>query len=103
MLNVLRNSGCNSICINRKFVTDDQITGEYKICRLIDGSEIKVKMAVVDIDTSFLAMQGATVVCLENFTFDLVIGNVEGATCGCSPSKEWNTDDVVIAQQPYKP
>ena len=48
---------------------------------------------MADIDTPFLAMQEATVVCLENPIFDLVIGDVEVATCGCSPSKAWNIGD----------
>ena len=33
---VLRDSGCNSVCVDRKFVSDNQLTGEHKVCKLID-------------------------------------------------------------------
>ena len=69
VVNTLRDNGCNTICVNKKFVRNEQKTGEYKVCKLIDGSEQKLELAKVDIDTPYLTKQGITVVCMNDPTF----------------------------------
>ena len=85
VLNTLRDTGCNTICLRRKFVRGDQMTGKQKTCKLMDGSERTLQTAVVDIDTPYLKKRGATVVSLdlEDTKYNLVIGNVRGARCMC--------------------
>ena len=91
---VLRDSGCNSVCVDRKFVSDNQLTGEYKVCKLMDGSELKLPTAIIDIDTPYLKRQNVTAVCMERPSFELVIGDVEGAACKCNPNRLWQYKDM---------
>ena len=62
VVNTLPDTGCNTICVRRKFVRGDQMTGQQKTCKLMDGSERTLKTAVIDIDTPCLKKRGATVV-----------------------------------------
>ena len=91
---VLRDSGCNSVCVDRKFVSDNQLTGEYKVCKLMDGSELKLPTAIIDIDTPYLKRHNVTAVCMERPSFELVIGDVEGAACKCNPNRQWQPKDM---------
>ena len=38
VVNTLRDTGCNTICVRRKSVRGDQMTGKQKTCKLMDGS-----------------------------------------------------------------
>ena len=95
-VNTLRDTGCNAICVKKKFVRTDQMTGKHRLCKLIDGSERKLETAVVDINTPYFTKKGATVVCMEDSAYDLVIGNVEGATCKCNPNPDWTPRAVTV-------
>ena len=90
-VNIIRDSGCNSICVNKNLVSKKQMTGNFKVCKLMDGSEQKLPTALIDIDTPYLRKCNVTAVCLEKPIFDLVIGDVPGASCMCSPDLEWSS------------
>ena len=96
IVNTLRNSGCNSICVNKKFIPEDQMTGKQQICTLLDGSEKMLDTAIVDIDTPYFSKHGVEVVCLQDPTFDLVIGDVEGAACKCNPQPGWTPKPLPV-------
>ena len=91
VVNIIRDSGCNSICINKNFVSKKQMTGNLKVCKLMDGMEQKLPTALIDVDTPYLRKRNVTAVCLEKPIFDLVIGDVHGASCMCSPDLEWSS------------
>ena len=93
IVNTLRDSGCTAICVDRKFIQEDQLTGQYRRWKLIDGTERKLMTAIADIDTPYLTKKQATVVCMDNPTFELVIGDVEGAACKCNPKSDWTIED----------
>ena len=82
--------------MDRKFIDDDQLTGEYKKGKLIDGTERKLMTAVADVDTRYLTKRQVTVICMDNPISDLVIGNVDGAACKCSPKSDWMPGDSII-------
>ena len=88
VVNTLRDSGCTTICMDRKFIDDDQLTGGYKKCKLIDGTERKLMTAMADVDTPYVTKRQVTVVCMDNPISDLVIGNVDGAACKCRPKSD---------------
>ena len=96
VVNTLRDSGCTTICVDRKFIDDDQLTGEYKKCKLIVDTERKLMTAVADVDIPYLTKRQVTVVCMDNPTSDLVIGNVDVAACKCSPKSDWTPGDSII-------
>ena len=37
-MGVLRDTGCLTVVMKRSLVTDDQLTGNYEVCALIDGT-----------------------------------------------------------------
>ena len=92
VVNVLRDTGCNTLCVDKKFVANNQMTGEYVRCKLVDGTAKMIQTAIVDLDTAYLRQKGATVLCLENPVCDLVIGNVIGALCQCNPRQGWSIE-----------
>ncbi len=89
----LRDSGCNIVCVNRKFVSEDQLTGKTQVCKLADGTTRRLATAVVDIDSPYLKKSNMVVVCMMNPVFDLIIGDVEDASCKCSPDHTWKLDE----------
>ena len=53
---------------------DDQLTGETKTFTFLDGNPQQAKVARIDVDTPYLKKEKFEAVCLDNSTFDLVIG-----------------------------
>ena len=51
VVDTLRDTGCSTICVNKRLVAAKQLMGRYKICTLMDGAEKRFKTAIVDIDT----------------------------------------------------
>ena len=62
----------------------------------MDGSELKLPTAIIDIDTRspYLKRHHVTAVCMERPSFELVIGDVEGAACKCNPNRQWQSKDM---------
>ena len=55
---------------------------------MVDKSTFKAPKAIIEIDTPFL--KGAVpAVCLKDATYDLLIGNVEGARGADDPDENW--------------
>jgi len=96
VVTALRDSGCSTICVDRKLVRDDQLTGETKVCKLADGSERKLKVALIDIDSPYLTRARVVAMCMDDPTFALIIGDVEGATCKCNPNPDWSLDKTTV-------
>ena len=43
IVDTLRDSGCTTICVNEKLVQTHQLTGQYQVCKMIDGTEQKIQ------------------------------------------------------------
>ena len=50
----LRDTGCTTVCVNKKLVLPEQLTGCYKPCTLMDGSERLLETALVNLDTPYI-------------------------------------------------
>ena len=90
VVNVLRDSGCSTVCVNKDLVSQRQFTGKYKHCTLMDGTVRKFQTAVVNVDTPYIKKDKITVLCIENPEVDVVVGEVPGAKCSCSPDPHWS-------------
>ena len=77
-------------CVNEKLFQTHQLTGQYQVCKMIDGTEKRFKTAEVDIDTPYIKQQRASVVCIKDLEFGIVIGDITGARCKCNPNIKWN-------------
>ncbi|MGW8288995.1 MAG: hypothetical protein ACWGNP_01865, partial [Candidatus Bathyarchaeia archaeon] len=76
---VLRDTGCSTVVVRRSLISETDLTGKEELCVLIDGTVRRTPVAEINIDTPFL--QGkVTAVCMRNPLYDLIIGNVQGAT-----------------------
>ena len=93
IVEMLRDSGCDSVCVNRRLVMNNEMTGDYKVCQLVNGTEQKLPTALVDVDTPYLRKCNVVAVCLDEQVFDLIIGDVDGAVCKCNPDTTWSPED----------
>lgn len=74
----LRDSGCNTVLIKRKFVLPDQFTGNFKFIRCVNNYLVKTPVAMIYIDTPYLTGR-VEALCMKDAIYDLIIGNVQGA------------------------
>ena len=95
LLRTLRDSGATTVCINKKFVNERQLTGEYSSCRFLNGTVVSAETAIIDVDTPYLKQTEVSAICLTNPTYDLVIGDVPGARCKCNPNPKWKLKEKV--------
>ena len=76
---VLRDTGCNTVVVRRQLVEETQLTGESQSCILMDGTMRRVPIALIDVCTPYFRGQ-VKALCMNNPIYDVVIGNVPGAT-----------------------
>ena len=94
LVSTLRDTGCSTICVNSNLVKDDQLTGEMKTFTFLDGNPQQAKVARIDVDTPYLKKEKVEAVCLDNPTFDLVIGEVDNVRCRCNPDRNWKLESI---------
>jgi len=76
---VLRDTGCFTVVVRRSLVPDDKITDQVETCVFTDGTVRRTLVAEIRVDTPYFS--GPTMaMCMDNPVYDLVVGNVEGAT-----------------------
>ena len=51
---VLRDSGCNTTIVKEALVSEDEFTGNCQKCRLADGTIESFRVAMIQVDTSYL-------------------------------------------------
>ena len=76
--NVLRDSGCTTVCVKADLVQPEQYTGQSEACVLIDGVVKCYPTAIIEIDSPFYKGK-AKALCMEKPLHDLIIGNIDGA------------------------
>ena len=74
-VSVLRDTGCTTVVVRRDLVHDEQLTGEFRYYRMIDGTVKRAAMAVVDIETPYISGK-VPCLCIDSPTCDIVVGNV---------------------------
>jgi len=76
-VNVLRDTGCSTVIVRESLVSNDQLTGESRMCILIDGTVRKTPVANIHVQTPYLSGT-VKAICMKQPIYDLIIGNVEG-------------------------
>jgi len=87
-ISVLRYTGCPTVVVKRDLVTDDQLTGNYEVCALIDGTIRHTTVAEIEIDMPYYKSK-VRAVCTKELIYDAIVGNVEGVI---------NQEDIFEAQ-----
>lgn len=88
LVSVLRDSGCSSAVVRRSLVHDNQLTGRYRICVLIDGTARKVEVSKITVNTPFFVGE-VEALCMENPLYDLILGNIPGVRGPNDPNLDW--------------
>lgn len=78
-VDVLRDTGCSSVVVRKSLVPSDCFTGKQSLVRLADGQMTAYPLAKVSVKTPYFS-GGVTAVCMDNPVYDLIIGNIVGAT-----------------------
>ena len=76
-VNVLRDTGCNSVVVKEQFVSEEQFTGKTCYLITITNEAIRGKLAKVKVDTPYFSGE-IEATCLPNCAYDLIIGNIPG-------------------------
>ena len=77
VVKALRDSGCNTILVKKKFVLPEQFTGEFRSVRCVNNAVIRTPVAEIQIRTPFITGK-VEALCLNDAVYDLIIGNVDG-------------------------
>jgi len=75
----LRDTGCSAVIVRRSLVSETKLTGQEARCVLIDGTIRRAPVAQVFIDKPYFTGT-TTAVCMEKPLYDVIVGNIPGAT-----------------------
>ena len=78
LVNVLRDTGCSEVIINRDLVTEEDLTGRFCCMLLIYNTIRKVPIARVFIDTPYYIGE-VDIQCLSDVIYDVIMGNISNA------------------------
>ncbi len=86
---VLRDTGCSTVIVRQSLIKPNQYTGQTQVCRLVDGTLRKVPCIEVNLQSSFFTgvVKG---VGMKAPLFDVIVGNVKGATMLSSSAVKTN-------------
>jgi len=74
---VLRDTGCDGVIVKKKFVSEEQLTGEEGFMVMVDRTRTKAPIAKIQIKTPFYDGD-VSAYCLDDAIHDLILGNIEG-------------------------
>lgn len=98
VIQVLRDSGCSTVVVRKKFVTDKSYTGRMQKCVLIDGTVREVPIARLFVDTPFYKGDVDALV-FDSPIYDLILGNIPGVRQPLDPDSNWEPEDIVSDKQ----
>ena len=87
-VSVLRDSGCSTAVIKTDLVNENQMTGDYQSCVLIDGTIKHFPLARIRIDSPYFCRE-TDVLCMAKPVYELIIGNSHGARDASDPDVNW--------------
>jgi len=76
---VLRDTGCSTVVVRRSLIPEENLTDQEERCILIDGTVRQTPIARIFIGTPYFTGT-TTAVCMKNMLYDVIIGNIPGAT-----------------------
>ncbi|KAH9384146.1 hypothetical protein HPB48_026139 [Haemaphysalis longicornis] len=74
---VLRDTGCNTVIVNRSLVADTKLTGGMSTVQLLNRTCLSLPEADVEIDSPFFSGR-VLASCMDDPLCDVIIGNIEG-------------------------
>ena len=98
-ITVLRDTGSSSVVVRRSLIPDNKLTGQEALCILIDGTIRRTPVAEIFADTPYYRGL-TTAVCMPNPIYDLIVGNIKGATVPNPPPHITGAVSVTILKGP---
>ena len=87
----LRDTGCTGVIVKSSLVHNNQLTGETRQCIYIDGTSQELPVAHIHVQTPYYTGT-VEALCMDTPIYDLVIGNIPGATSATSINPIWDRD-----------
>ena len=72
---VMRDTGCTSIVVKSSLVNEDQYTGSYRVCKLIDGTVRRFPLVFIQVESDHVNGD-VEAIAMNKPVYDLIIGNV---------------------------
>ncbi|GFR80635.1 Gypsy retrotransposon integrase-like protein 1 [Elysia marginata] len=77
-VDVMRDTGCEGVVVQRQLVDAGQLTGECCLLLRIDNTALLAEKAVINLRTPFLSGE-VKALCIPDAMCDVIVGNVDGA------------------------
>jgi hypothetical protein len=88
VVSTMRDGGCTGVIVRRNLVKDEQLTGKYRHCVLIDGTVRKPPEAIIDVDSPYYTGR-VRALCFKDPVYDVILGNIEGVRDAKNPDLNW--------------
>ena len=95
---ILRDTGATTVLVRKSLVSKNKISKQLVELNFADSHKTKAPKARIYIESPYFTGE-TDAVCLENLPFDILIGNIPGATCPCSIEGSIELADTVFAVQ----
>ena len=92
-VSVLRDTGSDGVIVKRDLCKQEDFVGGMGRCVFVDGSEVRAPMVRVKLDTPYFVGTVRALAMASPF-FDVIVGNVEGATKADAPNASWKEDNA---------
>ncbi len=87
--NCMVETSLQKCCVARRsLIKDEQLTGESRLCVIIDATSRKVDVAMIRVDTPFYVGE-IEVLCMDNPLYDLILGNTPSVRDPRDPNPYW--------------
>ncbi|KAI3382150.1 hypothetical protein SNEBB_003688, partial [Seison nebaliae] len=75
-VNCIKDTGSTQVVVKRSLVEDKQLTGEKKVCVMMNNSKEICSVAEIEIDSPYLKGK-VEAICMDDPIVDLIVGNVK--------------------------
>ena len=93
-VNILRDTGSTTILVKPYLVKSSKMTGKKIELKFADGSTKLVPTGEIYLKSPYFS--GSVIAaCVEGLPFDVLVGNVDGASCACADSSDGKDMDSI--------
>ena len=95
---VLRDSGCSSVVVRRDLCARDRLTGNTKMCVLLDGTVRLFPVARISVNSPYFIGE-CEALCAENPAHDLILGIIPDAKSPDNPNLRWEKEGTLCRNE----
>ena len=91
---VLRDTGCSCVIVNKGFVEKENLINEYSLLKMTDRNLYRVQKALIEIESLYYF--GKTKALCFNTECELITGNIPVTKCFCTHEKLTQETCIII-------